>query len=95
MHPHLQKSLIALLLLSTLFCPASIAADNLPPDSTLLYVGTYTGQKSKGIYFFRLQPPKESAKASQSPTFLPLGLAAEIQSPSFLTVDLNRHLLFA
>ena len=57
---------------------------------TLVYVGTYTGAKttSKGIYVFKLQ-------GGQSPTLVPLGLAAETASPSFLEIDAARGLLFA
>src|SRR5215203_2955875 len=58
----------------------------------LVYVGTYTGGKtnSQGIYAFRMQ-----ARAGQPPAFTPLGLAAETASPSFITVDRARGLLFA
>ena len=58
----------------------------------LVYVGTYTGAKtnSQGIYAFRMQ-----ARAGQPPAFTPLGLAAETASPSFITVDRARGLLFA
>jgi 6-phosphogluconolactonase len=64
-----------------------------PANSTLLYAGTYTGPKSKGIYYFRLQPG--DLEVSQNITLVPLGLAAETQNPSFLEIDLKRRLLFA
>jgi 6-phosphogluconolactonase len=60
---------------------------------TLVYVGTYTGAKSKGIYLFRLQT--ENLDVSQNITLVPLGLAAETPNPSFLEIDLGRRLLFA
>ena len=61
---------------------------------TLVYVGTYTtGGRSKGIYLFRLQTT--NLDVSQNITLVPLGVAAETQSPSFLEVDLKRRLLFA
>jgi len=60
---------------------------------TFVYVGTYTGSKSKGIYLFRLQT--ENLEVSQNITLVPLGLAAETSSPSFLELDFKRRLLFA
>src|SRR5262245_35218003 len=60
---------------------------------TLVYVGTYTGPKSQGIYLFRLQT--ENLDVPQNVTLVPLGVAAETPSPSFLELDLERRLLFA
>src|SRR5688500_18490198 len=57
-----------------------------------VYVGTYTGQKSKGIYLFKLQPGSGPAA---DPTFVPLGVAAETPSPSYLAVDPAGRRLFA
>jgi 6-phosphogluconolactonase len=53
--------------------------------ATFVYVGTYTGEKSKGIYLFRLE----------NAMLAPLGVAAETPSPSFLEIDYSRHLLFS
>src|SRR6266849_3236145 len=61
--------------------------------ATLVYVGTYTGGRSKGIYYFRLQT--DNLEVSQNITLVPLGLAAEAENPSFLELDLKRRLLFA
>src|SRR5215471_6017147 len=66
-------------------------AETAPP--TLVYVGTYTSAKSKGIYLFRLQA--ENAAGSQNVALMPLGVAAETPSPSFLVLDARRRLLFA
>jgi 6-phosphogluconolactonase len=60
---------------------------------TLVYVGTHTGAKSKGIYFFRLQTT--NLEVSQNTTLVPLGLAAETPNPTFLEIDPKRRLLFA
>jgi 6-phosphogluconolactonase len=60
---------------------------------TLVYVGTYTGPKSKGIYLFRLQT--DNLEVSQNVTLVPLGLAVETPNPSFLELDMKRRLLFA
>jgi 6-phosphogluconolactonase len=62
-------------------------------QATLVYVGTYTSAKSKGIYLFRLQA--ENLAVSQNITLVPLGLAAETPNPSFFDIDLNRRLIFA
>lgn len=61
--------------------------------ATLAYVGTYTTGQSKGIYLFKLQTKKP--EVSQNVLLVPLRLAAEIKSPSFLAVDPKRRLLFA
>jgi len=60
---------------------------------TLVYVGTYTGGRGKGIYLFRL--PTGNAAASQHAALVPLGLVAETPSPSFFDIDAKRRLLFA
>ena len=58
-----------------------------PPDGQyLVYVGTYTGAKSKGIYAYRLD-----AKG----VLTPLGLAAESVHPTFLAIHPNRRFLYA
>ena len=62
-------------------------------DPTLVYVGTYTGTKSQGIYLFRLQA--ENPAVSQNIRLVPLGLAAASPNPSFLEIDVKRRLLFA
>jgi 6-phosphogluconolactonase len=59
----------------------------------LVYVGTYTGPKSEGIYLFRLEP--DSAAGAQNARLVPLGLAAASSNPSFLELDPKRRLLFA
>ena len=60
---------------------------------SFVYIGTYTGDKSKGIYLFQLQA--ENPSAPQNIALAPLGLAAETPSPSFLELDVRRRLLFA
>ncbi len=53
----------------------------------LLYVGTYTGPKSEGIYAFRYNDVTGSAE--------PLGLAAKCENPSFLAIHPNGRFLYA
>ncbi len=65
------------------------AATTLAAGDTLVYVGTYTGPTSQGIYAFRLK------SGPGAPALEPLGLAAEARQPSFLAIDPARRLLFA
>lgn len=58
-----------------------------PDKELLVYVGTYTGEKSKGIYVSRLD--------LGSGALTPPELAAEIPNPSFLAVHPSRPLLYA
>ena len=58
-------------------------------DSTFVYVGTYTGPKSQGIYLFKLDD------SAGNVMLVPVGLAAEASNPSFLELDPKRRLLFA
>ena len=53
----------------------------------VVYVGTYTGETSQGIYAFRFD--------DSSGGLTPLGLAAETPSPSFLTSGTNGRFVFA
>ena len=70
-------------------------ADENLGNATAVYVGTYTGgaSKSQGIYLFRLQT--QNLEVSQNITLVPIGLAAETPSPSYIELDLKRRLLFA
>jgi 6-phosphogluconolactonase len=53
----------------------------------LIYVGTYTGPQSKGIYAYRFG--EDTGKLE------PVGLAAELPRPSFLAIHPNRKYLYA
>ncbi len=57
------------------------------PASLLVYIGTYTGAKSKGIYVSRLDPATGALRAPE--------LAAELPSPSFLAVHPTKPYLYA
>lgn len=67
-----------------LFCAATLAA---APSSYLVYFGTYTGPLSKGIYAYRY--------TSGTGKLDSLGVAAEIQRPSWVTVHPNHKVLYA
>jgi 6-phosphogluconolactonase len=53
----------------------------------IVYVGTYTGAKSKGIYAFRFD--------TATGRLTPLGLAAETVNPSFVAIHPNHKFLYA
>lgn len=53
----------------------------------LVYVGTYTGPNSKGIYAYRFD--ESTGKLT------PVGLAAETQSPSFLALNPKHPVVYA
>lgn len=72
---------IALLVATaTVLLPAS-------SDDLLVYIGTYTGAKSKGVYVTRLNVATGALSAPQ--------LAAETPSPSFLAVRTQADFLYA
>src|SRR5258706_4282055 len=62
---------------------AAAAADN----TLLVYIGTYTGPQSKGIYVLRLDTRTGSLTAPE--------LATETKNPSFLALHPNRRVLYA
>jgi 6-phosphogluconolactonase len=53
----------------------------------LVYIGTYTGHGSEGIYAYRFNPSTGDLK--------PIGLVAETDNPSFLTIDSAGRFLYA
>jgi len=71
-----------------LLSPASKGGEEgkMAKDS-LLYIGTYTGPKSQGIYAYRFD--------AGTGRLTSLGLAAESVNPSFLAVDPSRRFLYA
>lgn len=64
-----------------------LSAKSAKATSYLVYVGTYTGPTSKGIYAFRFD---ESTGRATS-----IGLAGETSNPSFLAADANGKYLYA
>src|SRR3954468_1182852 len=99
MMPQISRNIVSPFLIALLSCGFLRGAepakkDMSPKNPTLVYVGTYTDSpsKSKGIYLFWLRT--ENNDVSQNITLVPLGLAAEVQSPSYLELDQKRRLLF-
>ena len=67
---------------------AAVLAETLPANgSMLVYFGTYTGAKSKGIYVSRFDPTTGQLTAAE--------LAAATVSPSFLAVHPSWRFLYA
>jgi 6-phosphogluconolactonase len=64
-----------------------VTAAEAPADECLVYVGTYTGKGSEGIYAYRFDPATGETSS--------LGLAARTDNPSFLAVDPNGRFLYA
>jgi 6-phosphogluconolactonase len=75
------RTLLAALLL---FAGGSALAKS---KNYILYVGTYTGPQSKGIYAYSYD--------AASGKLTPIGVAAETSNPSFLAIDSTRKFLYA
>jgi 6-phosphogluconolactonase len=56
-------------------------------EDMIVYIGTYTGPKSKGIYMTRLDPARGTLSAPE--------VAAELKNPSFLAIHPNQNYLYA
>jgi 6-phosphogluconolactonase len=65
----------------------SLAEGARTEGSMLVYIGTYTGAKSKGVYVSRLDPATGKLSTPE--------LAVETKSPSFLAVHPNHRFLYA
>src|SRR5260221_9802007 len=82
-----------LVILLALLLPGSLALDVKGQEPTrganlmTIYIGTYTGPKSKGIYMTRLDPVTGSLSAPE--------VAAELKNPSFLTIAPSQKFLYA
>src|SRR6185503_14306558 len=89
---NMKRPVFAMLALVILAAPLVIAAE-IPADATIAYVGPYTNAQSKGIYAFALTTPNQAD--SQTISLTPLGLAAQVTSPSFLAIDAKNRFVFA
>ena len=78
---------LSLLLLMLSSVSTARAAEKSSIQSQLLYIGTYTGPKSKGIYSARFDP--KTGQLTQPE------LAAETKKPTFLAVHPNHRFLYA
>jgi 6-phosphogluconolactonase len=89
----MKNSLRYALLFSTLFAAGAwlvnARGDERPHSMSdyLVYIGTYNGPKSQGIYVYRL--------STATGKLTPLGLAAASDKPAFLAIHPNHHYLYA
>ena len=86
-HSSVGRVAAALLLCVGLALAALHAGAIQPAKTMLVYIGTYTGAKSKGIYVSRLDLSSGTLSAPE--------LAGESANPSFLAVHPTRDLLYA
>src|SRR6185503_13474886 len=74
--------------LSLCFCASVVGVGGQAGgEGTLIYVGTYTGAKSKGIHAFRFN--------QATGALTPVGLVAETPSPSWLVLHPSGQYLYA
>lgn len=73
--------------LSLCFCVSVVGVRGQATDGSLVYVGTYTGAKSKGIHAFRFN--------QATGALTPVGLVAETPSPSWLVLHPSGQYLYA
>src|SRR5947209_6563666 len=66
---------------------ASLSAIKAATESDLVYIGTYTGEKSKGIYLAHFD--RKTGQLTEPE------LAAETKNPSFLAIHPNHRFLYA
>jgi len=78
---------IAVFLLLLLMPTMSVAQKSHSRGKYLVYIGTYTGPASKGIYAYRFDASTGQATS--------LGLVGETVNPSFLAIDPSRRFLYA
>lgn len=83
--PHPHSLCAGLLSIAALL--SAVVGQGAEPGKQHVYIGTYTGAKSKGIYRAEFDPA--TGKLS------PAELAAEIPSPSFLNIHPNGQFLYA
>ena len=91
-----RRRIAVLLLAGCAVTISSAGGQEAPPlqgKSTLVYIGTHTTDKGKGIYLFRLQ--SAGTEVFQNVTLVPLGMAAETSNPTFFEIDEKRRVLFA
>src|SRR5437879_4621674 len=78
-----MRCFILLLIMGTQLPSSSHAAEK----SQLVYIGTYTGAKSKGIYSARFNPATGELSTPE--------LAAETKNPTFLALPPKQNVLYA
>ncbi|HTI49679.1 MAG TPA: lactonase family protein, partial [Planctomycetaceae bacterium] len=87
MKPFRSSLMLAVLSgICTVFAAESLSAEDVP-NQLWVYIGSYTGAKSQGIYVSKLDLKTGSLSPAQ--------VAAEIKNPSFLAIHPNRQFLYS
>ncbi len=81
-----MRTVLTFSLLAALAAPLALAAGKRGGDY-LMYVGTYTRDASKGIYVYKFN--------AGTGDLTPMGIAAEVANPSFVTIHPNGQYLYA
>src|ERR1700760_234824 len=84
MRPNKLFAVACALALATIAQPFARAA---APAECFVYIGTYTGAKSKGVYLYRMD--------MATGNLTPQGLVAEAPNPTFLDIDPSGKILYA
>jgi 6-phosphogluconolactonase len=82
----MKQALLGLLVV-TIFSGRGVSSGAPASGHYYLYVGTYTGPNSKGIYAFRYDASQLALE--------PLGVVGEMPRPSFLALSPDRRFLYA
>jgi 6-phosphogluconolactonase len=82
----MKRALLGLLT-ATVFSGTGVSSDVPASSHYYIYVGTYTGPNSKGIYAFRYDASQLALE--------PLGVVGEMPRPSFLALSPDRRFLYA
>src|SRR5262245_24525847 len=75
--------------MATLFAASTLSSGPAQAEEPAIrvYIGTYTGENSRGIYTSQLDPATGA--------LTPAEVAAEVKNPSFLAIHPNRQFLYA
>src|SRR5262249_11714241 len=92
-HPRAAILVLSLGLLSLSVALSAATAEEAKPEKFRVYVGTYTGGKSQGIYLLELDTAK--AATPDQGALRAVGLAAKDVNPSFLAIHPSRKFLYA
>ncbi len=85
-----MKTILQILLLASISSPIMLVAAPRNPQlasSYFVYVGTYTGPKSKGIFAYRYDP--------KTGHYTSMGVVAEVKNPSWVITDPHHRFLYA
>jgi 6-phosphogluconolactonase len=85
--PNIVRRMLVTVGLAGVLIVGAFAQESTMTDRYRVYIGTYTGGASEGIYLLDLD--------ASSGTLNVVGLAAEVESPSFLAIHPEKRVLYA